>query len=82
MTVMMVMNVRTRYNILRVGFVIVLDKAETIHELNLNNVASAMFFKEVLDFLLAGCCRYMSAFWRVIVFFFFIKRALITHHDR
>lgn len=61
MMTIMINDTRTRYNVLRVCFVIVLDKTETIHELDFNNVASTMFFKEVLNFLFAGCCRYMSA---------------------
>lgn len=59
-------DVRTRHNVLRVCFVIVLNKTETIHELDFNDVASAMFFEEILDFLLAGCCGYMSAVQKVI----------------
>lgn len=43
-----------RHNILRICLAVVLDEAKPIHKFNFDDVSTAMFLEEILDFLLAS----------------------------
>ena len=49
------MSLRTGHDILCVGFAVVLDKTESIHKLNFNNVPTTVFLEKIFNLLLASC---------------------------